>query len=195
MSQRGPVKRVALVLVGTGAVALVCFSVFFQSWTARGPSMWPGLFETRFVTMRAPFAAPRRGDVVVFRLPLDEVTVIKRVVGMPGDTIEIRDGRVLVGGEALGRDGDSECPPGPEWLGPDLLCWLESAGEHRWIAAREAEGGLSPRDASPVVVPAGEYYLIGDMRTQSNDSRNPGIGTVPLAHIEGRVVWGETPAP
>lgn len=195
MTQRRPRTYIARAIAVLSAVAVACFAVFFQRWTADGPSMWPGLYETRFVTLRTAFGSPQRGDVVVFRLPTEDATVTKRVVGVPGDTVEVRGGRVLVDGQPLGGGGDAECPHGPDWLGRDLLCWREATGDHRWLAARSASGGPSDMDAAPVVVPAGEYYLLGDMRTESNDSRNPRIGTVPLSRIEGRLVWGDTQLP
>ena len=189
-------KRAAQVLLVTVAAAFMGCSAFLESWTSSGPSMWPALYEQRFLTTLTPFTSLRRGDIVVFRLPHEDVTAVKRVVGLPGDTVEVRDGRVFIDGRALGAERDVACPAGPEWLGPELVCWVESAGDHRWLAARGTDGPAADlSNVGPVVVPPGAYYVVGDMRTQSNDSRNPSIGTVLWSRVEGRLVWGEAEPP
>ena len=98
------------------------------------------------------FRAPRRGDIVVFRFPGDKSRdFVKRVVGVPGDTVEIRSGQVFVNGEPLhepyviNRDGGTE---------------------------------------EPLVVPDESYYVLGDNRRASQDSRD--WGTVPAENIIGR---------
>ncbi len=97
--------------------------------------------------------APRRGEVIIFEFPLDRTKdFVKRVVGVPGDTIQLRNGDVLVDGVLLlepylARKGNSN--DGPMLLGP------------------------------------GEYYVLGDNRRGSNDSRS--WGPVPEANILGKV--------
>lgn len=188
-------KRAAQVLVVTVAAAFMGCSAFRESWTASGPSMWPALYEQRFLTTLTPFTSLRRGDILVFRLPGEDSTAVKRVVGLSGDTVEVRGGRVFIDGRALGAERDVACPAGPEWLVREVVCWVESAPDHRWLAARDTDGQDDLLNVGPVVVPPGAYYVIGDMRTESNDSRNARIGTVPLSRVEGRLVWGEAALP
>lgn len=108
------------------------------------------------------FANPRRGDVVVFAYPVDRSKdFIKRVVGVGGDVIEIRDKQVFINGEI--------------WNDP-----------HAYFADGAARGhGNSPRDNyGPVTVPAGEIFVMGDNRDRSYDSRFWGF--VDLNEVTGK---------
>jgi signal peptidase I len=105
---------------------------------------------------------PKRGDVIVFKYPEDETKdFIKRVIGMPGDTIMIEDKRVSVNGQALKE---------PYVIHQDPLTLPR---------------GSQPRDyLGPIVVPEGDYFVMGDNRDQSLDSRYWGF--VKTDKIEGR---------
>ena len=99
-----------------------------------------------------PFHPPQRGEVIIFRFPRDESRdFVKRVVGLPGETVEIRRGHPIVDGQAL---------------------------EEPYIRHRDS------RTLGPIVVPSGHYYVLGDNRQSSDDSRN--WGTVPLENVIGR---------
>ncbi len=100
------------------------------------------------------FDPPRRGDVVVFRFPIDPSRdFVKRVIAVPGDSVEIRDGNVLVNGTALKE--------------PYIL------DDPQTISMSEKVMGPE------------EYFVLGDNRLQSNDSKN--WGPVPLENIIGKV--------
>jgi signal peptidase I len=107
---------------------------------------------------------PRRGDVVVFHSPVDGLVLIKRIVGMPGDEVSLRDGAVYINGRRLDEpyvrmvDGKAE-PTEPFSNG------------RPWSLK------------SPYTVPAGAYFVMGDNRTNSGDSRE--IGPVPRADMVG----------
>lgn len=106
-----------------------------------------------------PFHQPRRGDIVVFEYPRDvSKDFIKRVIGLPGDQVEIRDGQVLVNGEALDQ---------PYLEGASTYC----------VAGFACQGG-------PVTVPAGEIFVMGDNRANSSDSRE--WGPLPLDRVVGQ---------
>jgi signal peptidase I len=98
------------------------------------------------------FRAPRRGDVIVFRFPNQpDRDFIKRVIGNPGDQVEIRDGLVFINGKALDES------------------YIPDRTQH---------------DFGPQLVPDGEYFVLGDNRNNSYDSRSWGF--VPEANIIGR---------
>ena len=96
-----------------------------------------------------PFGNPERGDVVVFRFPKDRsVDYIKRVIGTPGDTVEIRDKKVYINGEPIDD-------PYAHISSPSVLA-----------------ANASPRDnLGPVLVPDGRIFVLGDNRDHSYDSR------------------------
>ena len=99
------VRELALTLIP--ALVLVLFINVFVAEAAlveEGPSMQPNLYRgDRVMTEKVSyrFAAPRRGDVVIVRRPLPEKSLIKRVVGLPGEVVEVRQGHVWIDGEAI----------------------------------------------------------------------------------------------
>ncbi len=143
--------------IGT-AVIIVVF--FYQPVKVEGTSMLPELvdqeriFVNKFVYRIENIA---RRDIVVFWYPLDPTkSYIKRVIGLPGDVVEVRRGRVLVNGET-----QDELYVPPEFF--------------------------DRRTYSPVYVDPGTYYVLGDHRSQSNDSRMWGL--VPKENIYGKAVF------
>lgn len=136
--------------------------------------------HTRFVEMDDP----QRGDVMVFRFPNEpSVNFIKRVVGLPGDTVRYEDKQLFVNGEPVPKrlieEGPAAAPQ--EWLMEERLGEIS----HRIYN--------NPRDPGPrvreLVVPDGHYFTMGDNRDHSNDSRYWGF--VPEENIVGRAfaVW------
>jgi len=151
---------------------------------------------------------PRRGDVMVFRFPADPgLDYIKRVVGLPGDIVEYRDKRLTINGEAvpMQRAGDySYVASGLNYIQGET--WQEQLGEHRHIAMLQAEmppvilhqvtGDFPYREncsyneqGFKCTVPSGHYFMLGDNRDASNDSRYWGF--VPDRNIVGRafMIW------
>jgi signal peptidase I len=144
------------------AVLFCFFLITFvaQAFRVQGTSMEPVLHDgDRIVVNKLVYRLGpiERGDVVVFWYPRDpSVSYIKRVVGRPGDRIEIRSGQLHVNGIAV-EEG---------YLHPAF----RDADHHR-----------------PFDVPQGFYFVLGDHRRSSNDSRT--WGTVPEKYIYGRAAW------
>jgi signal peptidase I len=158
---------------------------------------------------------PARGDVVVFKNPADNRTdYIKRVIGLPGDLVQMKGGQLFLNGDAVPKariadfldpvSPNSPCKPFP---GSRITAEREPDGSLacRYPRYRETlPGGRSyevldigtfPPDDTPVfVVPEGQYFLMGDNRDRSADSRFPaevggGIGFVPEENLVGRALF------
>ncbi|PZR30756.1 signal peptidase I [Caulobacter segnis] len=191
------------------AIALVFRIVLFQPFTIPSSSMEPGLVVGDYIVVskfaygwsRAslPFnpplpagrllgGAPKRGDVVVFRLPRDPgQTWIKRVIGLPGDRIQVRGGQVFV--------NDKPLPQAPMTLvrdhdDPDrpVLEVRERQPDGRSYVTYDGGAGQAGDDTGVYVVPEGRYFMMGDNRDNSLDSRWPrelGVGLLPAENIVG----------
>ena len=182
-------------------VVLLIRSFLFEPFRIPSDSMMPTLLDGDFIFvnkftygLRLPvvntevvaLGEPQRGDVVVFRLPSDPATnYIKRLVGLPGDHITVRDKRVQVNGvdQPVTLDGVYE---GFGHTGAQVA--IEQLGEvpHRvmYIPNR-------PSYDFDDVVPAGHYFFMGDNRDNSRDSRFPEVGFVPADLVVGKavVIW------
>lgn len=144
---------------------------------------------------------PARGDVVIFRSPPgDGRDFVKRVIGLPGDRIALRDGQVVLNGTLLPQDriADFVHPPSPnigcaapafeDRLAGSLVCryrrFRETLPDGRSYAVIDL--GARPGDSMAArTVPAGHVFLLGDNRDRSADSRG-GLGPVPVERLIGR---------
>lgn len=174
MSVVKAVGGVFLDIIETVVIALSIFLIVYlflmQPHQVNGESMDPNFKDGEYLLtdkISFKFGLPSRGDIVVFRAPPQAqcpegagCDFIKRVIGLPGDTIEIRDNAVLVNGRAL-----------PE-------SYLASSVETR--PGAYTAGGI-------VTVPRGEYFMMGDNRPHSSDSRS--WGPVELGNIVGKVFF------
>lgn len=149
---------------------------------------------------------PERGDVVVFRHPVNGTDFIKRVIGMPGDRVQVRDGVVYINGEMAPQEPAGEFVETFERQGPVgslPVCKNMGVGlGGECVKDRYSEtlpGGTVhdildvrtvPLDNTPVyTVPEGHYFFMGDNRDNSNDSRVAapnGLGFVPFENLIGR---------
>src|SRR5450759_2937084 len=157
---RGWTRDLAVAL----GLVIVIMIFLYQPVKVEGTSMNPLLsdqeriFINKFVYRFEPI---ERGDVVVFWYPLDRSkSFIKRVVGLPQDTVEIREGQVYLNGKVL---------------------------QEPYVPPESADFGT----LSLTRIPAGEYFVMGDHRTSSNDSRI--FGPVPRNFIYGKAVFAYWP--
>jgi signal peptidase I len=133
------------------------------------------------------FGMPSRGDVIVFKFPNDHsVDYIKRVVGLPGDRVEVRHNQIFINGEPVPREPEGEQRCSDTGFGAECDLWTEYLdGEaHKTMFAQGSGSNFAPK-----TIPAGEVFVMGDNRDNSNDSRV--WGTVPMPLIRGRalIVW------
>lgn len=136
---------------------------------------------------------PKRGDVVVFRWPGDTSQVwVKRVVGLPGDRVQMRNGRLWLNGApvALKADGlgEAERDNGASEMAQRYIETLPGGASHPIFKLR-MNGGLD--NTAEVTVPPGHLFVMGDNRDNSADSRVPvaegGVGLLPVTDLVGRV--------
>ena len=225
---KGGILEIVKTIVYALLLAGVIRTLFFQPFWIPSGSMKPTLLigDFLFVNKMAygysryscPFAwicpfdgrtlahDPKRGDVVVFRHPTNGTDYIKRLIGLPGDTVQVIDGILYINGEVLPQQADgtfteTNAPQGPmgsmprcmNHPGPGEDCTAEQAIETlpggKTHAVLDIENGFG--DTTPVFsVPAGEFFFMGDNRDNSMDSRFPrsagGVGFVPFENLIGR---------
>ena len=133
----------------------------------------------------AKWSNPQRGDIVVFFSPKDGTRLIKRVIGLPGDTVELRNDRLLINGQPMDYTTLEPQIPG-QLSGPERARGIfatEQLPLHAH-AVMAINGIPAMRSFGPVHVPDGHYFMMGDNRDNSFDSRY--FGTVDRGQIVGR---------
>jgi signal peptidase I len=151
------------------AIFLIVYVFLFQPFQVSGNSMYPNYSDGEYILtnkIALRLGQPKQGEVVVFKAPNDsERDYIKRVIGIPGDTVMIKDGNVYVNGQLLDQS---------TYLKPTV----------------KTHGGSFLKENTQIVVPSGYYFVLGDNRPESSDSREWGF--VSLREIIGKsffVYW------
>jgi signal peptidase I len=201
------VKTVAIALL----IALVLRVVLFQPYTIPSESMEPGLLKGDYIVItkfdygwsrfslplgpplpkgRLFGRDPKRGDVVVFQLPRDtSVAYIKRIIGLPGDRVQVRGGTVFVNGTAIPR-AQLGLIQDPGMVGLTVMRERETKANGGPYITFDQGPGHPGDDTGVYVVPAGQYFAMGDNRDNSLDSRWPpsalGVGFVPAENLAGK---------
>lgn len=182
---------------------LLVRSAFADWYVVPSPSMYPTLVEgDRVIANRVaydfklPFtdvvlkhlADPQRGDIVTFSSPADGIRLIKRLVAVPGDVVEMRDEHLIINGvesqyQSVPATDPGHLTPQREYDGRQLV-FKETLGaiQHDIITMPDR---YAMRTFGPVKVPEGQYLMLGDNRDDSGDSRY--IGLVKRELITGRV--------
>ena len=136
------------------------------------------------------YSLPKYGDVVVFRNPKDrDVNYVKRVIGLPGDTVQIRDGIVYVNDKPLQLidDGEYVISENGRYVVYKKYQEVLPNGYKHVILKYFQFGKAHLDNTEPFVVPSGHYFVMGDNRDNSQDSRvMEKVGFIPLERIMGR---------
>jgi signal peptidase I len=201
-----PLLAVGLVFISTTAIAQPFYvpTGSMQPTIAIGDALVGSKFPYGWSRWSAPFGLgpasdtrllghlPRRGDVVVFRLPRDpHVTYVKRVIGLPGDRIQMRDGRLYIDDvlvpQAAAGTGRVESSADGSWS--DVGRFTETLpGGMRHVIFKQPYGMLD--NTQVFTVPANHLFMMGDNRDDSSDSRvapqDGGVGFVPVENLMAR---------
>ncbi|HAY61816.1 MAG: signal peptidase I [Acidaminococcaceae bacterium] len=151
------------------ALAFVIRTFIFEPYMVEGTSMYPTLVNhERLIVNKLGyfFRDPARNEIIVFRYPKDERRdFIKRVIAVGGDTVEMRDGKVLVNGKQI------EEP-------------------YTW---KEDPKGINHSNYRKSVVPKGHVFVLGDNRNNSEDSRFADVDFVSLKLVKGKAAFAFWP--
>ena len=131
---------------------------------------------------------PERGDVVVFRLPKDDTTdYIKRVIGLPGDRIQMIDGRLHINGVAVKRERVSDFIDDEDGTSERVRRWRETLPNGVSYETLDLQENGFLDNTEEYVVPSGHYFMMGDNRDNSADSRVlSAVGYVPFENLIGK---------
>ena len=188
--------------------ALIIRSLWFEPYNIPSSSMVPSLLIGDYLIVTKynygyskhsfPFSlpiipkgrlfekAPERGDIVIFKVPTDQKTdYIKRVIGLPGDRIQLMNGRLYINDVLVPREKLSEEDWTIEKEGiVHYTRYMETLpnGVKHWIYERSDDMQQDTMDA--IIVPQGHYFMMGDNRDNSLDSRY--FGLVPAENLEGK---------
>jgi signal peptidase I len=185
-------------------IVLLLRSFLYEPFRIPSDSMMPTLVKGDFIFVNkwryglrlpvlnskiVPIGMPQRGDVIVFRKPTEpSVVFIKRLVGLPGDTIRVTAAGVTVNGTP------SQIEPGELYSGPlsEQYPFTHVGEEHLGTATHEILiDPARPGMEGEWQVPPGHYFMMGDNRNNSRDSRFPDVGFVPEANVIGKAeaIW------
>ncbi|HIF58688.1 MAG TPA: signal peptidase I [Rhodospirillales bacterium] len=175
---------------GSMIPTLLVGDYLFVSKFSYGFSKHSLIFSLPLIPGRIWYTEPKRGDVAVFKLPSDNSTdYIKRIIGLPGEKIQMRNGRLFINGKIVQRerlkDFVQTSPNGNIKMTARYKEILPNGKSHDIL---EEWGDKGPLDNTGVYqVPSGHYFAMGDNRDNSQDSRvRPEVGFIPKENLVGR---------
>jgi len=206
----GGILETIKVVVQALLIALVIRTLLFQPFNIPSGSLIPTLligdylfvskytygyskhsipFSPPLFNGRVWAAPPKRGDIAVFKLPSDNSTdYIKRVIGLPGDRIQMIDGILHINNQPVKRERVADYTTTDNWgRNVPVIQYRETLPEGVSHMIIEREGDTGTFDNTAVfVVPEGHYFMMGDNRDNSLDSRDRSVGYVPFENFVGR---------
>lgn len=211
MSKRKPEGKFEFIktIVIAGALALGFRSLLFEPFNIPSGSMIPTLLVGDYLFVSkysygysrysfpfglAPFngrvfeTSPERGDVAVFRQPQNEsVAFIKRIVGLPGDRIQVTDGVLRINDVAVNRVRKGFATASDGYNVIRFAVYQETLPNGKSYLIQERSDDDDVLDNTNVfLVPEGHYFMMGDNRDNSRDSRTTSVGMVPAENLIGR---------
>ncbi|OBZ96074.1 signal peptidase [Pararhizobium polonicum] len=196
------------VIIQALLLAVVIRTVFFQPFTIPSGSMMPTLLVGDYIFVNKfaygyskyslPFSPdlfsgrifasePKRGDVVVFRFPPNpDIDYIKRLVGLPGDRVQVRDSILYINDKAVQRVPDGMFRADDQYdTGADVPVYRETLDNGVNFDTLDIEQNSRGDNTREFIVPEGHYFMMGDNRDNSADSRFD-VGFVPAQNLVGR---------
>lgn len=153
-------------LILAAAAFVVVYMFLFRPFEVKGESMYPNLHDSEYLITNLiglKLSDPKLGDVIVFKAPNElERDFIKRVIGVEGDRVSVKDGQVYLNGELLDET---------KYLKPSVKTY----------------GGSFLQEGEEVLVPEGYFFVLGDNRSYSSDSREWGF--VPKNNVIGNSIF------
>ena len=210
MSKRKPEGKFEFIktIVIAGALALGFRSLLFEPFNIPSGSMIPTLLVGDYLFVSkysygysrysfpfgmAPFdgrifeTPPERGDVAVFRQPQNEsVAFIKRIVGLPGDRVQVVNGVLHINDVAVNRDRKGFATASDGYTVIRFAVYQETLPNGKSYLIQERSDDDLLDNTNVFLVPEGHYFMMGDNRDNSRDSRTTSVGLVPAENLIGR---------
>ncbi len=142
---------------------------------------------------------PKRGDIIVFRLPSDDsINYIKRVIGLPGDKIQVRSGILYINDQKIAKEFDGFFFEDNNKDEPyEIMQYSEKLADDKKILVLDQVAGAMQDDTKVYEVPEDHYFFMGDNRDNSRDSRFGDVGFIPKQNLVGKakIIFFSNPSP
>jgi signal peptidase I len=173
---------------GSMKATLLIGDYLFVSKYSYGYSHYSIPFSPPLFSGRIFGSTPERGDVVVFRLPRDDSTdYIKRVIGLPGDRIQMKDGLLYINGAPIKRERVEDFIDDENGTSERVRRWRETLPNGVSYETLDLQDNGFLDNTQEYLVPAGHYFMMGDNRDNSTDSRVlTQVGYVPFENLVGK---------